>query len=263
MDDVKKRVKHILGWVIFRLGLHRWLFRNRGTVVLFHRVDDRHPGNPISSTAEEFSAYCQFFKRHFPVIAIGDLISRLEEDRDVGGTVCITFDDGYRDNRTVAAPELRRLGLPACFFTVSGIIGSSTVPWWDEELGIVSEWMTWDELRDLTAMGFDVGAHTVNHVDLGIIGGEEARREISESRARLEKELGIPVPWFSYPYGRRNQMTEENREIVRELGFRCCLSGYGGDVRRGTDPFRIRRMPISPWYLSPYHFGWEMIFGNR
>jgi peptidoglycan/xylan/chitin deacetylase (PgdA/CDA1 family) len=48
--------------------------------------------------------------------------------------VALTFDDGYLDNATVAAPMLRHAGLPATFFLVPEFLGGKSRPWW-EELG--------------------------------------------------------------------------------------------------------------------------------
>jgi len=48
--------------------------------------------------------------------------------------LAITFDDGYRDNLTVAGPMLRQMGIPATCFLVPGILSGEVVPWW-ERLG--------------------------------------------------------------------------------------------------------------------------------
>src|SRR3712207_6290697 len=119
--------------------------------------------------------------------------------------------------------------------------------------------MTWDDVRGLRDRGFELGAHTVNHVDLGAVDGEEAEREIEDSRAKLAAELGVEVPFFSFPYGRPENGTQANRERVRRAGFRCCLSAHGGTVRPFADPFELKREPVSPWYLSPYHYGIEVL----
>jgi peptidoglycan/xylan/chitin deacetylase (PgdA/CDA1 family) len=113
-------------------------------------------------------------------------------------------------------------------------------------------------VRALDLEGFEVGAHTVNHIDMGKVDRSTAEQEVNESKHRLEAELAKPVPLFAYPYGGLAQMNEENREVVRAAGFRCCLSAYGGDVVPGDDPFYVMRQPISPWYLSPYQFGFEV-----
>jgi peptidoglycan/xylan/chitin deacetylase (PgdA/CDA1 family)/CelD/BcsL family acetyltransferase involved in cellulose biosynthesis len=45
--------------------------------------------------------------------------------------IALTFDDGYRDNLEVGAPVLERLGLPATFFLVPGILDGTVSPWWE------------------------------------------------------------------------------------------------------------------------------------
>lgn len=254
-----RRIKHVMGRVLFGLRLHRLLMGPQGVIVLFHRVDDELKGNPISCTSDEFRQFAGFFRRYFEVVSLEDFLDQVEEGESLAGKVAITFDDGYLDNHRTAAPILEELGLPACFFITTGFIGTERVPWWDEELGIRSRWMSWSDVSDLAQRGFELGAHTVNHPDLGKLEGEAAVAEIQDSREALERRTGQSIPCFSYPFGRRDQITEWNRDAVRKLGFRCCLSAYGGVVEPGSDPFRLRRWPISPWYLSPYQLGWEIV----
>ncbi|MFV1986148.1 MAG: polysaccharide deacetylase family protein [Gemmatimonadota bacterium] len=257
--DLKRRVKHHLGQVLFRTGAYRRGLRDRAVIVLFHRVDDRLAGDPISCTVSDFRAFCQFFTRYFNVITLAELLEKMQNGQPVGGDLVITFDDGYRDNHTSAAPILREFGLPACFFVATGLVETETVPWWDEDLSFRPEWMTWNEVRELRDDGFELGAHTVNHVDLGSVANDVAHREIHESKVRLSAELEHPIRFFSYPYGRTYQITETARQMVRDAGFDCCVSAYGGYVSGDEDLFEIRRAPISPWYLTPYQFGFELL----
>jgi peptidoglycan/xylan/chitin deacetylase (PgdA/CDA1 family)/folate-dependent phosphoribosylglycinamide formyltransferase PurN len=254
-STVTRRVKHLAGLALFRSGLHRLVMPNCAIVALFHRIDAGIGAiNPISCTPEKFVAFCDFFQQYCTIITFTELLDKLERGEDLTGHVVITFDDGYRDNRLFAAAELKKRGLPACFFVATGFIASDHVPWWDEEEGIRSQWMSWDQVRELRQLGFEVGSHTVNHVDLGTVSGAEAQWEIEESKRKLEAELGEATDLFSYPYGRINQCTEENRRRVRDLGFRTCPSACGGVVEPGADPFHLRRIGVSPWYLSPYQF---------
>jgi len=254
---MKRRLKAVFGWIAFHSGLYRRFFRNRAVVVLFHRVDDRYRGNPISCTRAQFAAFLRFFRRFFRVVSLGELLVRLRDGENLGGHLVITFDDGYLDNHRNAAPELLLHGLPACFFVTTDFIASQRVAPWDAKLGVPSEWMSWDDVRSLRARGFEIGSHTMNHVDLSLVTGDEARREIVGSKARLERELGGAVPYFTYPFGRQHQITEENRKLVEETGFACCLSAYGGTVAAGDARFHLKRTVVSPWHISPYQFGFE------
>ncbi len=255
-------LKSLLGFLTFRLGLHRAMLRKRAIVVLFHRVDDRCASDAISCSVEKFDRFCSFFRRYFVVVPLSQLVDKLRRGEDIGRHLAITFDDGYLDNHDIAAPRLKQQQLPACFFIATDFIGSNKVPWWDREAGIESEWMNWDQVRALAAQGFDVGAHTCNHVDLGVVAGPDARREIAESGARLSAELGERVGLFSYPYGRKHQITENNRQFIRDAGYDCCLSAYGGNVTKGASLYDLRRMPIAQWHLTTYQFGFEAIRGR-
>jgi peptidoglycan/xylan/chitin deacetylase (PgdA/CDA1 family) len=46
-------------------------------------------------------------------------------------TTVLTFDDGYADNLALAVPVLERLGLPATFFLVPGLLSRQADPWWE------------------------------------------------------------------------------------------------------------------------------------
>jgi peptidoglycan/xylan/chitin deacetylase (PgdA/CDA1 family) len=119
--------------------------------------------------------------------------------------------------------------------------------------------MSWDQVAELDRLGHEIGAHTVNHVDLGEVVGDAARREIVASRDEIQDRLGTRVDLFAYPYGREHQMTDRNREILREEGFRCCVSCFGGRVPPGEDPFRMKREPISPWYEGTGQFVFDVV----
>ena len=51
----------------------------------------------------------------------------------------VTFDDGYRDNFTIAAPILKRFGVPAIFFIPTASISERRVGWWDEIAWTIKE----------------------------------------------------------------------------------------------------------------------------
>ncbi|MFN2399343.1 MAG: polysaccharide deacetylase family protein [Gemmatimonadaceae bacterium] len=257
-----RRLKTLLGHLLYRTGLYRRFWRDQAVIVLFHRIDDRYGDDPITSTRDRFKAFCNFFSRYFTIVGLSDLLRLLREGADISRHLVITFDDGYRDNREVAAEYLRERGMPACFFVATGFIGTDETVWWDALRRIRSEWMTWDDVRALRDAGFEIGAHTVTHPDLGVIAGEDARREIFGSKTRVEAELGAPVRHFAYPFGEADQITEANRMLVRDAGLISCLSAHGGCVQPKDDPLRLHRVPVNNWYLSPYQLGFETLFRN-
>jgi len=259
---VKKQIKSWVGRTLFRSGLHRQLLGNTAVVVTFHRVNNSNAGDELTCNVDLFEKYCRFFSNCFRVIPMRDLLKKIEDGIPLNRDLVITFDDGYRDNYELAAPILRSLSLPATFFLTSQFIGTDVVPWWDGKRGIRHPWMKWDEVRWLHAEGFEIGAHTRTHANLAEICGPEAREEILGSRRDLEEKICAPVDLFAYPYGKENDISEDSKVIIKTAGFRCCCSCFGGVNTAGTDPYNLRRIPLSSWYTSAHHFGFELSLGR-
>jgi peptidoglycan/xylan/chitin deacetylase (PgdA/CDA1 family) len=251
-------VRSRLGRALAVSRMHRLAVRNRSVVVAFHRVTDALPEDGLTRSSRAFEQFCRFFRDNFDVVPLGDVIGRLRRGVSVGGTLAITFDDGYLDNFEVAAPILDKLGLPATFFVATGWIGSRVVPWWDVQLPAPAAWMSWDNVQMLSRSGFDIGGHTRNHVDLGKVDGDEAQEEITGCRNDLLERLGKEARHFGYPYGGRENLLESNRRRIAEAGFGCCVSCHGGTIKDGADPFRLSRVPISMWYKTPEQFCFEV-----
>lgn len=231
--------RSLLGPALKRVAVSRSVW-----VVAFHRVDDLGSPDPLTCGIKQFEQYCELLSRAFKIVPLSEQLDRLG-CKDSGGTLSITFDDGYLDNFNHAAPILERLGLPATFFIATGFIGTDQVAWWDRDLPKAPPWMDWDQVRSLHARGFEIGCHTVTHADFGSLPAEEARREIAESMRRIESELGFAPDLFAYPYGGQGNMNEANLQVVKDSGLRCSLSCFGGVNAIGADPFRLRRVPIN------------------
>jgi peptidoglycan/xylan/chitin deacetylase (PgdA/CDA1 family) len=257
-QNARTLTRTALGWGMLQLGLHKKTCVDNGIVVAFHRVNASGDSSGLTVSPVLFERFCRLFAQYFEVVPLSKFVERLEKKQPVGGMLAITFDDGYRDNYEVAAPILQQLGLPATFFVTTGFIETETVPFWDKAAGVAFPWMDWEQVASLHRQGFEIGAHTRHHVDLGVIAGDAARQEIHGSRFDLESKLGTKVDLFAYPFGRADQLTAQNRVTVAEGGFRCCCSCFGGMNTRATDPFALQRVAVSNWFGSPFQFAFEL-----
>jgi peptidoglycan/xylan/chitin deacetylase (PgdA/CDA1 family) len=258
---VKRAIKRALGQGLFATQLDALLFKQRAVVVAFHRVQDLETSDGLTVSTQMFERFCRFFRRYFRVVSLREVVDKLERGTPFDRDLAITFDDGYLDNFENAAPVLERLSLPATFFVVSDWIGTGVVPAWDRQQGLELPWMNWKHVRSLHERGFEIGAHTRTHVDLGEVSGAAACEEIFGARCELEARLDAPVELFAYPYGRPENIAPSNRDLIRGAGFRCCCSCFGGVIGPADDPFHLRRIPISAWYSSPHQFGLEAALG--
>jgi peptidoglycan/xylan/chitin deacetylase (PgdA/CDA1 family) len=90
------------------------------------------------------------------------------------GCVVFTFDDGYADTLTVAAPLMKRYGFRATCYVVSGAVG--TYNSWDAEfLRERKPLMSRDQLDQWLAAGMEVGSHSLSHQRLHELPQDVAR----------------------------------------------------------------------------------------
>lgn len=262
MTDISRTIKTVIGGVAGAVGLIQRDIRSRMTIVAFHRVNDVLPEDGVTCKSDKFDAFCAYFKKHFRVISLPEQVQGCASGEDMGGTLSITFDDGYLDNLEVAAPILKRHGLPATFFVTTGFIGSATVPFWDHDLPSRMGWMNWDQVRELAAMGFDIGSHTVSHINMKLADAPVIASELQASKRQLEEELRRDINLFAYPFGGEQDISDSAVELVRQAGYICCVSCYGGTNVAGADPFRLQRIGIAEWFVTPNQFGAEMLLGK-
>lgn len=142
--------------------------------------------------------------------------------------VVLTFDDGYADFATAAAPVLAKYGLVGTSFVVSGFLGRSN-------------YMTADQVRQVASMGMVIGAHTVHHVSLPHVSMAVAGNEIDSSKRTLEQLLGHPVADFAYPYG---DYTLGDAELVAASGFRDAVTMAWGTTEATSSRFQLPRLRI-------------------
>jgi peptidoglycan/xylan/chitin deacetylase (PgdA/CDA1 family) len=86
------------------------------------------PGGGLAALERQLTA----IRRLANVVPLGEALKSLAEGRPVPQrAVAITFDDGYSDTLSLAVPLLERLGLPATFFLVPGLLSGDVRPWWE------------------------------------------------------------------------------------------------------------------------------------
>ena len=217
-------------------------------ILVFHRVTDAIPEDGLTVGTARFRRICRMLRRGFRVVPLAELF-RLHRSGGVfpSRTVALSFDDCYRDN-LFAARVLAEHGLPAAFFIPTGYIGTDRVFAWDRGIKRMPN-LTWDDVRAMAALGFDVGSHSVSHPNMGELSLDEARAELAESKAAIEAQLDRPVRWFAYPFGGPSHFRPDFLPLLDETGYDGCLSAFGGFVYPETDGRVLPREPV-PYFRS-------------
>lgn len=134
--NAKRLVKTILYVALCVCGVHvffRWWNRKELLVVMYHGVKEANSSSPSSwlqAPVEEFERQLRYLSRHYQVVHVSDAIGRWEKRRQFRRpTCCLTFDDGYRNNYTVAWPLLKKYNCPATIYLATGLIGTEDIHW--------------------------------------------------------------------------------------------------------------------------------------
>lgn len=296
--------------------LRGWAARHHAQILTYHSVLPAEPPVRMSQhmSVATFAWQMAELAANFRCVSLSTLIEELRKGEIPPYTVCITFDDGFANNLSVALPILSKHRVPATVFLAAGYIGQDRLLW-PERLGITfavtrattltfdterldlgtaqaraasyaaitrmfkgrtaeeieramhtiaqltdvpeeairgtrlyndMRFMTWDAVRELARSGLiEIGSHTLTHRRLTMLAPEEARKEIQESKRRIERELGTNVRWFAYPFGLRGgDFNDMHRQFAVAAGYDAIFAASGGALTAGADRQELPRVYI-------------------
>ncbi len=213
-------------------------------ILTFHQIapaPEKGSGfRSLSVAPEHFARLMGFLKAlRYQGLSMTALQPYLRGER-TGKVVGITFDDGYLNNLTHAAPVLQQLGFSSTCYAVSAMLGQTNS--WDRHNGVPpSELMSAAHLRQWVAEGQELGAHTRHHVRLTDLDALAAQEEIAMCKAELEQASAATVDHFCYPYG---AYTPEHVAMVHQAGFMSATTTRRGRCQTGDSLLELPRVPV-------------------
>ena len=150
-------------------------------------------------------------ERRIPVMTLADsVVARFPETAAKPAMeVTLTFDDSAKEHATIIAPMLAESGWHGTFNIVAG------------DVGVREDALTWDDARDLVRAGHILVTHTSTHKPFTRLpaegNGDDLRREILDSTAKIEAETGFRVNEVCLP---GNAWNQEVQKAVEACGFR-------------------------------------------
>lgn len=169
------------------------LIKEQGVPILYYHSVLREEGNELRMPPEQFAEQMTYLKEEgYESVSLNQLYTAAYQ----GGILpekpfVITFDDGYEDNYTNAYPIIKENGFTATVFMVTSYIDGKG-------------YLSWAQLQELVANGWEIESHTVNHPYLTQIDSAILLKELKNSKEQLERELGKKVNFIAYPYGAVN-----------------------------------------------------------
>lgn len=208
-------------------------------ILTYHSISDGD--SPLKIPPQLFAEQMEWLRDNARVVPLGEIVAALADRKPLPErTVVLTFDDGFQNFYTSAAPLLHRWGLPATVFLPTGYCGRKN-GWPGQPLWIDQEpLLDWRQVEELARQGFAFGAHSVNHPILTRLPIGESQWEITQCKTQLEEHVGQLVEFFCYPYGRWDPAV---RNVV-SLHYRGACATIARAVGRNSDPFVLPRADV-------------------
>lgn len=159
-------------------------------ILLYHHIEQNGNDSRYYVSPTQFASQMDWLaQRGYHTITIAQSLDVLIRGGELPPKpIVITFDDGHESVYQNAFPIMREYGFRGVFYIVANRLG-------------VDNFVDENELSELINAGWEIGSHSMTHADL-TADHSIARREILDSRLKLEDLLGIKVVSFAYPYGK-------------------------------------------------------------
>jgi peptidoglycan/xylan/chitin deacetylase (PgdA/CDA1 family) len=203
---------------------------------MLHRITETTPEQNFYSlciSQDNLARIIQIIRsRGYEIVTFEDAFAAWQRGEPIERKACLTFDDGYQDFYTNAVPVLERLDCPASVYVVTHRLGETNT--WDAHHLPEVPLMTREQVKTVSAKGFEVGVHSATHPHLHQLLQRYREPEIAGAKHELENLLDRPADVFVYPYWDQNEAV---RAEVEAAGFKAALGGEQAE----HEPFLVYR----------------------
>lgn len=228
----------------------RWYYRKQVVFLCYHGVTKRRTRSPADPKGLHvnhfrFKQHLQFLRAHYNVISLSDYIAAQHNGATLPDySVVLTFDDGFRNFLTAAAPLLAEYKMPATVFLVTDKARET------DNLGLPCEWTSADDSRYLSwqeaqwlkqEQNIEFGSHTCSHSGLLTLSLPDARQELLQSYKELVSNLKVEAAILSYPKGQYSRVLADE---ARKVGYAGAVTTDRGRNDVAHDPFTLGRTLI-------------------
>lgn len=164
--------------------------------------------------------YTTYFVKDIPDILKGVILFKPD-------SVVLTFDDGYEDFYTDAFPLLKKYNIKSTIYVVADFIGKKN-------------YMTESQIREIVESNLvELGSHSMKHQKLTLMPINVARKEITDSKEKLEKRFNVKIQTFAYPYG---TFSPKLIDLVKEASYSAGVSTVKGIDQSNNNLFFLSRV---------------------
>lgn len=205
-------------------------------ILMYHYIRELPPKTPdqlgygLSIAPSLFDQQLGYLaKAGYTSVSMEALVSHMSKGSPLPAKpIVLSFDDGYADFYTAALPVLKKHHFTATAYLVVDFLGRPG-------------YMSWQQAQDLRDSGMEIGAHTMDHVDLAIQPLAKAQYQIDGSRRSLQTRLSLPIDTFAYPSGRYNATTVK---LAADAGFSSAVTTAFGERHTVAQLLTLSRVRV-------------------
>lgn len=188
-------------------------------ILLYHHVGYSQKDSPYYVSPDEFERQMNLlYQWGYKTISVEQLVEAIQRGAQLPNRpILLTFDDGSETVYTDALPIMQKYGFTGTAYIVYNFIGAGL-------------YMDRGQIRELYNAGWEIGSHSVSHVELPSRPGKQ-EQEIVKSRQRLEAYLDVPVRSFAYPFGAYDA---DSLNYVKFAGYIAAM-GLGDESMQGKE----------------------------
>lgn len=243
-------MKRLVFYILYVSGIARisaWLNRRRVMILCYHGVTERAARDPkdvwgLHVRQDRFVQQLEFLNRNYRVLSLREYVDLRRSGKPLPDySVVLTFDDGYRNFLSAAAPRLLAAKIPACTFVITDRVSETNSKSHDWSDGDDETYLSWPEILELKENGFDFGSHTCSHPELPRLSENRVSEELSRSRQQLVRKLEMDGVSLAYPFGLFDDHVASQTEAA---GYACAVTTDAGFNDSKTDLYKLKRTLI-------------------
>lgn len=200
----------------------QWYIQGPGEVIvpilLYHHIAILQSENLYYVSPDMFERQMHLlYEWGYTTISVELLVNAIKHGAELPPKpIILTFDDGSESIFTNALPIMQKYNFTGIVYIVYNYVGPRS-------------YMNPDQIRGLYASGWEIGSHSLSHVDL-TESPDRQMDEIVESRRKLQSLLGVPILSFAYPFG----AYDENSVYYAHYAGYIAALGLGNETLQGN-----------------------------
>ena len=207
-------------------------------ILTYHKFCQGPSPDPYTINIKRFRKQMLYLQeQNYEVISVSDLLKCIHKNNFPAKPVIITIDDGYKSVYRLAYPVLKEFRYPATLYLYTNFINNGP------------EQLSWEEIIEMISDDIEIGSHTVSHCNLLHKYSHESymeylkriNDELCQSKAILEKNTGVEIQSFAYPYGVYSQQI---KTLANYAGYQALLNVNFMNNSTPPDPYALNRQII-------------------